>query len=154
MTLTFYTTNSPNNALNKILSDSVSLSGTLRDENEIEKPNITGIDTTGLTSTEINNIFKANYIYIPDFNRYYFIVNKTVVSDVLINIALNVDVLMSFKDEILEQECLIERSAIYNSQYVNDTAKPVYNFPMVLTKTFSNSFDDFHYYLSVAGTNE
>ena len=49
---------------------------------------------------ELNEIGNYNYCYIPNFNRYYFITDITVIRTGLFAISLMVDVLESFKTEI------------------------------------------------------
>lgn len=154
MTITFYTTASPVNKITKSLSTGVSVTGTLRNSTEIESPTIIGLDISTIPAADRSNVINANYVYIAEFNRYYFITNQHKRSDKLIDFDLQVDVLYTYATQILNQNCLIERSQFYGSQYINDSLKPVYNFPMVLTKAFSSGFDSFHYYLTVASSVE
>lgn len=67
-------------------------------------------------------IYKYNYMYIGEFNRYYFI-------DEIINVSSNrwvihasVDVLYSFKNDILLMECVIDKteSEINANLYLDD----------------------------------
>lgn len=53
----------------------------------------------------------GNYIYIPDFGRYYYIVNKTLEKAGYTVIECECDVLKSFASEILNTSQLILRSA-------------------------------------------
>ena len=52
----------------------------------------------------------CNYVHIPEFNRYYFVDNITSVNQNLWQIDLTVDTLMSFKDDILNLECIVARN--------------------------------------------
>ena len=154
MTLTFYSTASPMEQVNKSLSTGVSIAGVLRDVTETENPKIIGLDISTLSNTDKAAVLAANYVYITEFNKYYFIAKHYKRNDKLIDFDLSVDVLQSFSSQILEQFCLIERSENYNSPYINDSMRPSYNFPMVLTKAFSGSFNALHYYLTVASSVE
>ena len=70
----------------------------------------------------INNyVLSANYVYIPDFNRYYFINDITSVRQNLWRLSLHVDVLMSYKKEIKNTKAFISRNEfIYNDKLVDD----------------------------------
>lgn len=154
MTIIFYHTSSPKNKIDKTLTDSVSVSGTLKDMTNVENPNILKIDTSVLTSANATLVRNANYAYISEFDRYYYINDKTMRTDKLIDCQLSVDVLMSYASAIKNQNCLIARSEQNSSQYINDSERPAYNFPMVLTKAFGSGFDSFNYYLTVASSVE
>ena len=70
---------------------------------------------------EITNLLTANYVYIPDFNRYYYVVDPIVVNNQLIRLMLHVDVLYSYKDKILANTGFIERNEYeYNRMIVDD----------------------------------
>ena len=55
-------------------------------------------------------IFDCNYCYIPKFNRYYYIQNVVSEYTNLFTIELKVDVLMSYKTDILNQVGLVNRN--------------------------------------------
>jgi hypothetical protein len=99
MELLLYKTVDENSKLEKTLSEEVSLVGALKDGCSIVSPNIM-IQT---------NPIGYNYAYIPEFGRYYFIKNVTVVRKNMFLVNLNVDVLMSFKDEIKELSGIVSR---------------------------------------------
>lgn len=91
MNITLYINKSEKNKIGKNLSNDFSLSGALRDATNIINPVIL---------IELNEIGNYNYCYIPDFNRYYFITDITVIRTGLFAISLMVDVLESFKTSI------------------------------------------------------
>lgn len=91
MNIILYVNNSEKNKIGKTLTNDFSLSGTLRDATNIINPVIL---------IELNDIGNYNYCYIPDFNRYYFITDITVIRTGLFAISLMVDVLESFKSDI------------------------------------------------------
>lgn len=91
MNITLYINNSEKNKIGKNLTNDFSLSGALRDATNIINPVIL---------IELNEIGNYNYCYIPDFNRYYFITDITVIRTGLFAISLMVDVLESFKSDI------------------------------------------------------
>lgn len=61
----------------------------------------------------LEKLLKSNYCYISDFNRYYYIKDIVSINNNLWEIYMNVDVLMSFKEYILNNEGLIERCEEY-----------------------------------------
>ena len=77
-----------------------------------------------------NNVISSNYLYIPNFNRFYFIVNKNLDKAGITIIKCECDVLMSFKTDILNSTQLIIRSAdtsnekVKNSK-ITDTLRPI-----------------------------
>lgn len=91
MNITLYINKSEKNKIGKNLSNDFSLSGNLRDATNIINPVIL---------IELNEIGNYNYCYIPEFNRYYFITDITVIRTGLFAISLMVDVLESFQTSI------------------------------------------------------
>lgn len=91
MNITLYVNNSEKNKIGKNLTNDFYLSGTLRDSTNIINPVIL---------IELDEIGNYNYCYIPNFNRYYFITDITVIRTGLFAVSLIVDVLESFKIDI------------------------------------------------------
>lgn len=65
-------------------------------------------------------IISCNYMYIPTFNRYYFIDDIISVRNNLWRIVAHVDVLMSFKKEIFNQTVLINRNEFDFDLFLTD----------------------------------
>lgn len=76
------------------------LNGTLRTQCSITNPSI---------SIEMNSVPNFNYVWIPAFNRYYFVAHITSMQKDIWNIDLEVDPLMSHKETIYSQSAEIER---------------------------------------------
>lgn len=110
MDITFYNISSENNALNKTLSNGLTLSGTLRAQTSIVNP---VIRVEGAAS-----IVAYNYCHIPAFNRYYFINDCVSIRSGLWEISMHVDVLMSFRAGILSSPVVLDSS--------EDTGKNAY----------------------------
>lgn len=53
------------------------------------------------------NLDGCNYVYIPDFKRYYFISDTNKYNNVLVQVALTTDLLMTYQDVILNSEVKI-----------------------------------------------
>ena len=99
MNILLYKTTNANNDLNKTISDKVELVGALREASSIIAPSIL------IQSNPIG----YNYAYIPEFGRYYYIKNITAFRKGAYIIDLKCDVLMSFKDEILNMSGIVSR---------------------------------------------
>ena len=99
MNILLYKTTNANNDLNKTITDKVELVGALRDASSIITPSIL---------IQCNPI-GYNYAYIPRFGRYYYIKNITSFVKGAFIIDLKCDVLMSFKEEILNMSGIVSR---------------------------------------------
>lgn len=99
MNILLYKTTNANNDLNKTISNKVELVGALRDASSIIAPSIL------IQSNPIG----YNYAYIPEFGRYYYIKNITAFRKGAYIVDLKCDVLMSFKDEILNMSGIVSR---------------------------------------------
>ena len=99
MNILLYKTTNANNELNKTISDKVELVGALRDASSIIAPSIL------IQSNPIG----YNYAYIPEFGRYYYIKNITAFRKGAYIVDLKCDVLMSFKEEILNMSGIVSR---------------------------------------------
>ena len=63
---------------------------------------------------------EANYCYISDFGRYYYINAQRLDNGNVSKIELTVDVLMSFKDMILKSRVVAERTTNKYNRYLPD----------------------------------
>lgn len=93
MRAVLYKTTSPKNAINKVLVESKEVNIKLKDYVSILNPT--------LDLMNFNGVFLYNYIYIPTFSRFYFINEITVLTSSVVRIACSVDVLETWKIDIL-----------------------------------------------------
>lgn len=113
MDLRLYYTSDENNKINKSLSNGVILTGTMRDSSSIIKPVIL---------VEGSSFSNYNYAYIPQFDRYYFIKEVINYRHNLWILELECDVLMSFKNSILNMNCiLLETESRGADRYLADS---------------------------------
>lgn len=116
-------------------------------------------------------IFECNYCYIEDFKRYYYITDIVSTNTNLIQLSLKCDVLMSYKDIILEQYAIIERQENDYNDYLVDDNVPTQNNDEItivevttidkMKSTFNDGnatpgYEDMngvHYVLDLGGTN-
>lgn len=120
MQIKLYNTTDDNIKVNKTLSDEVVYNIKIKAETSIIEPTI-------ILQTE--NYITSNYAYIEHFNRYYYIENIVVFPNNIYNISLRCDVLMSYKDDILNSYAYIEQQTnvneYYNSDYQSEVRKEV-----------------------------
>lgn len=113
MELTLYKNSSERNRINKVLSEPITLTGAFRDGTSIVNP---------IIAIESDGVITSNYLYIPLFNRYYYIDDITVVRNGYYIIKCSVDVLMSWKSAILDLPVIINKQNSPNKSdlFLND----------------------------------
>lgn len=132
MTVNFYKNSSPVNYITKnITSNGSSIECELKDNCNIMEPIIEVIGTNALSS---------NYMWIPLFNRYYFITEITTTIYNTLIIKGRVDVLMSFKTDILNSYGIIARNEQMYNRYIADSKYTTLSYERVQTKAFPNEF--------------
>lgn len=141
MKLILYNNHSEDNNINKSLIKIVELTGFLREQAslinpliliELDPKNIDGVivddnqvyvmyNNVKITWDSFSSkVLSANYCYIPDFNRYYFINDIISVRNNLWRIALSVDVSMSYGDKIKDIEALVTRNEYEYDPNIDD----------------------------------
>lgn len=109
-------------------------------------------DPTFILRTQ-SKVLEGNYIYVPNLNRYYYI-NDYVVSHQRIYINCHVDVLMSFKNEIKQENVIVSRQENSYNLYQVDPKMVIYNTPVYRVLKFPGGFDSTgHFILCVAGAS-
>lgn len=113
MNVTLYYNSSDVNRLNKNLNRAATYSGTLRNSCSILDPTIV---------IEAVDLSDVNYMYISDFNRYYFITGISVVQNNLWAITGHVDVLMTYNNNIRSCYAVLARaeSKDFSNLYIDD----------------------------------
>ena len=90
MELQIYNNNSNTNVLNKNITLVNTLDFSLKIDNSILQPVLI-----------LKNYSSGNYCYIEKFKRYYYITDIKLLTGGLYQLQLDVDVLMTYKDEIM-----------------------------------------------------
>ena len=102
MQITLYTNKSDKRTLNKTLVELSAVEIILKNDTDITRPVIS-----------LNSDFLppgANYCYIPEFARYYYLTEQRVLIGRMLEITLAIDVLMSWRAQILESTAIAVRS--------------------------------------------
>lgn len=111
MDIFFYKTNDIQNKLNKNLENEKKLICTIKNNTDLIQPTI--------LLDNINISDNYNFCYIPKLKRYYFIQNKKIVNNNLIICDLYIDVLMTYKDNILNGTYHIITQDTINNDFMN-----------------------------------
>ena len=145
MTIKLYTNNSEKITVNKDITELMSLNGILRDNTSIQNPVI-------ILNRNISELINCNYVFISDFNRYYYVNNINSVKQNLTELTLSCDVLMSFKDDILKQTAIIKKQQELWNLYIDDGSFSAQQNSRVQVKSFPNKVTGESYVLVLAGT--
>lgn len=106
-----------------------------------------------LKATDIN-VTKGNYGYIPKFKRFYYVTNVTNINLDMWEIELKCDVLMSFRDDIIDHKVIFNHSESTYNLYLNDGSLQMDSRPKITWNKFPNSLtEDCTYVLILAGNN-
>ena len=71
----------------------------------------------------LTNYENENYVYIPDFGRYYFVTDIEIKNNGLFRISLKEDVLMSYKDVLTNNENHVIKSSLPIGENINYVSK-------------------------------
>ena len=86
----------------------------------------------------------VNYVYIPEYNRYYFVTDIINLTGGRYELHCKVDVLMSFKDYILNLSCIVDKQSSKDNanMYLDDGSFVVQSKEFVDTINFPRGFND------------
>ena len=144
MTINVYTNNSTDNTRNKDTTLLGSLVGSLKEKSSIIDPII--LVSGSLPTT-------ANYIYISDFNRYYFIRDISSVRNGIYEIKAHCDVLTSAGNNLDNCTGIVRRQENNWNLYLDDGVFKAYSNPNIIQKSFPSGFTgSLNYILAVAGS--
>ena len=99
MKVDFYYNESENNVINKHITKIKTTECIVKADIDVKEPI--------LELTFDADLHKANYVYIESMNRYYYISDKQNVVGNRFRIYCNVDVLESFKNDILKEQVIL-----------------------------------------------
>ena len=107
---------------------------------------------------DLESIAKCNYFSLPKFDRYYYITDIIMKKGQCIEIHGKVDVLMSFKADIMsssQNTQLIVRQEVKKNNYLVDSEMPLSTKKQIIEHEFGESLTDSGYYIlaTVGGAN-
>ena len=145
MTITLYKNQSDKRYINKTLADAKTLTSCrIYEDNSISTPSIR-IETDSVIPSGYN------YAYIPDFGRYYYITDIEVANGYII-VSLSVDVLMTYKSDILSSEVIVGRQESQFNTYLADDKFRAYEYNNQFVHAFSSPFTkNLEFVLTVQG---
>ena len=145
-TVDLYKNASPVEKIGKDLTDQQSITDVLlKRDTSILRPVLLVNDARGVTD--------FNYMYISEFDRYYFIDDIRSTHNNIWEISGHVDVLETYKDQILSNQAVIRRQTNKFNTYLNDPEWKVYADENVVAYKFTQTGlnKDMKFVLAVAG---
>ncbi len=148
MVAKIFKTKSAPNVVNKVLTEVVAFDEVIfKEETSLLNPTIIINGVSNSSSYNIEDIGTSNYFSIPKVNRYYFITDITMMSGGRVAITGKVDVLMSFKTDIIGSTQLIVRQEKKTNNFLIDTDIPLSSKKQVIEHEFGDSIVDSGYYI-------
>ena len=134
MTVDFFINKSDNRYVNKTLESVITLNNVYlkSDENK---------ETMTLELDYNTTVLTANYCFIRELSHYYYISEPTFGKQ-RIFLPIKTDLLMTFKNDILNLDCIIARQENEYNAYLNDDRFPVLNKQKVNTLAFPHGFSN------------
>ena len=138
----------------------IKLYKTLSEDNKLDKEltlvreiNINLLIRSNVTSFDFSlsgDMADINYMFIPDFGKYYFLKSPTIERNGYTSYRAEEDVLMTYKDQIRQESGIILRQENEGNLYITDNTFPVENRNKTFFKKFPNGFSEtINYYLIV-----
>lgn len=145
----------------KLQSDRDVIGKTWTDAQTIEGKLLFDVDILKPKFVISGNVSAYNYVYAPDFDRFYYIDSIQAKTGDMMEIALSCDVLQSHMDSILDNDVILERSEYNYNAYFNDAQywtkqnKKVQVIPFKTSAELECTFDRDNntYILTIAGGN-
>lgn len=143
MEINLYVNNSEPERVIKSLTEVGTLTGSLRNESDVLNPYVI-IEGAYFPSI-------ANYAYIADFGRYYYVTEVSSIRNGYIGVSLASDPLMSFANEIKNLRAIIDRQsgAEHANMYLPDDVIVHDSREFYTVKTFSGGFNDSGEYILI-----
>lgn len=145
-TVTLCNNSSPVEKIGKTLSAGTDFTCALKDNTSILKPTL-------ILRSDDASLAGFNYMKIPQFNRFYFIDDIVSLHNYQWEISGHVDVLETYKDQILGNSAVIKRQQSKFNTYLNDPEWLTYAYEDVVAYKFTTPFNKaLKFILAVAGS--
>ena len=135
MEVVFYYNMSDARVINKNIIGGITFYGQARDEVDVMNPVIL-FDT--------DEILRYNYAYIPELQRYYDVTDRNCFRDGLWEVTLTVDVLMSFRADIMQLNVVVDKQSMEENgnEYIDDSSLVAENVMFQTVYNFLDGFND------------
>lgn len=120
MNVIFYANKSDKRTVNKNIIQIAKMDCNLKDDTSLLTPYLT------VANVQLSVYSSCNYVYIPDFNRYYYARLSKGIGGITI-IECDVDALMSWRSELLSCRGFVVRQENKYNRFFNDTKMPIRN---------------------------
>lgn len=145
-----YNNKSANNVVHKDITQIESADCNFYGEVDVKRP----VVVLNTTTSKL-----ANYAYIADLSRYYYIENAKIQPDGRLMLYLNSDPLMSFWNSFSGSQCVAKRSSSNYDPYLADDMVSVKESVHYSIRKLSGSFAPSqsganHYVLTIGGLNQ
>ena len=134
MTVTLYKTNSPKKTVTKNLSDANQLNNCSFRKGDLPDDR----DPVIVVNSSYTTVIQYNYVYIPSFSAYYFILDRRAVTNETTELILHKDVLMTFDASIRQHTALVRRQSSERQQYARDDMYKTIDKEIVFAEEFGN----------------
>lgn len=132
--------------VDKVLTDLLTLTGTMREETSI-------IDPHFRVAAGEAQLVGCNYITVPTFGRSYFVRDIVSVRNGVMELVCHTDVVSSWKTQLRANRAIIRKSETLWNLYLNDGTFKTYQDPYLYVRKFPNRFTSYpSYVLAVAGS--
>lgn len=118
MTINLCNTTSPQRKIYKELTEGITKTITFRDSENVCNPVVLLTYSAGID--------RYNYAYIPQLHRYYWIMGIEELIGGMCALTLKVDVLMTYKPEIMDTNLMLKRKGIDGIGMIPDEQLPLY----------------------------
>lgn len=142
MEVQFFYNQSDDRVINKVLIIGETFEGSPRDEVSIMNPVI---------RFESDEILRYNYAYIPSYQRYYSIVDRTIFRDGIWDVTFAVDVLMSFRRDIMSLNVVVDKQSMERNgdEFIDDGSLVTENVMFQTVYNFPDGFNDTGEYILI-----
>ena len=137
-----YNTESSLNTINKVINFVTDIDVKFKDEVNIYNPTIV---------LKYDELIDFNYMYIDKFKRYYFIETVEVFPNKIYNLTLKCDVLMSFKDDILNSYGNVITQTNYNKYYDYNSMSEVIKEVDIINSDVIQEYEDSMILVTIGG---
>lgn len=142
MDVVFYYNASDDRVINKTLIGGETMSGQARDSINVMNP---------VVRFESDEVLRYNYAYIPQLQRYYAITEITAAYDNLYDVSFAVDVLMSFRADILTLSVIVDKQTMPENgdEYIDDGSLVCDNVMFTRLHEFESGFNNSPEYILI-----